>query len=172
MWNTNFENMTQKILTLAAVLLLSFGSGIAQNTDQVKGALVYKLSTLVSGTGGAKTVIGVHGNDAMFSTLRTIAEFSGGGSVEVIKLKGDMSDVTSCSVVFVSNSSKLQLAASLTEGKSILIIADDAGSSDRLWAINLAEKAGKMGYQVDKANLGARSLTGDSQLFSLASKVY
>lgn len=156
------------IITLVA---LFWGFTMNSQASNIKGAIVYKLSSLIEWSSPKNDlIIGVYGKTDVFAALKTISEFGAGGKkITVIKVNSS-EQIDKCDIIFFAPKSSQEIINGV--GANVLVVTDGESSTKKSWCINLINKSGRLTYEVNKNNLTKKSLKGDAKLYKLASKVY
>ena len=153
------------ILTIVALLSTFVMNSQASN---IKGAIVYKLSSLVEWSSPKNNLtIGVYGKTDVFAALKTISEFgSGGKTINVIKVNSS-AEIGKCDIVFFAPKVSQEIINAV--GPDILVVTDGESSKKKTWCINLVNKSGRLTYQVNKNILTEKGLKANDKLYALAS---
>lgn len=121
--------------------------------------------------GQPEFVIGVLGNDEVYTTLKSWYEGKTRGTQKVsVKKLTSVAEAQTCSLVYLSRSKsrdfdELKTAVS---GKHILTVTDGANLGSKGSCVNFKEVDGKLKFELNKAALDASSLKVSSQLTSIA----
>jgi len=166
-----YKEVSMKKHILITVIVLFSVFKMNSQASNIKGAIIYKLSSLVEWSSPKSSLtIGVYGKTDVFAALKTISEFaSGGKEVKVIKVKSN-AEIGKCDIVFFAPKSSQDVVNAV--GNNILVVTDGESSTKKSWCINLVSKTGRLTYEVNRSNLTKKSLKGNATLYKLASKTH
>jgi hypothetical protein len=143
-------------------------------THEIHAAMLFNFIKYVQwpneGEGG-EFVVGVIGDDKVFTTLNQWYNGKAKGSKKyVIKKLSSADESSSCQVVYVGKSKNREFEniKNNIEGKSILTITDGNGLGQKGSCINFKVIDGKLKFELNQATFTGSNLKVSSQLSSMA----
>jgi len=164
--------MKRICLMISFVLLLS-PMLFAQNNDKFKAVFLYNFTRYIEWPSNTSSefVIGVVGSSSIYSELQSITQGKLVGS-QAIKIKKvqNVSEMGSCSILYVSSEVSSQVAHLATELKdnNMLIITERSGLINKGAGISFVVDNGKQKFEISKLNLEKRGLKVNKQLLDMA----
>ncbi len=162
-------------LVFAALTLLSVLNVNAQQ-EKYLAAFVYQFTNYINWpSNSGEFVIGVIGSSNVTTYLQQLAkEKKVGSSAIVIKEWGSASEIGSCSIIFIPESQKSNLASikSKIENKPILIITESPGLTKNGAGISFVKAEGKIRFDINKTAISRTGLVVANSLERLALNVY
>jgi hypothetical protein len=166
----------KKLNALLVALILITGSAVAQDRPmhEVYSMMVFNFTKYVQWpdhTGTGEFVIGVIGNNDVYTTLNTW--YGGkpkGTKTYVIKKFSSSSEITDCHVVFIDKSKSGEFDAVNTklQGKGALIITDKNGLGAKGSGINFKTVDNKLKFELNQKAIEASNLKVSGALSSMA----
>lgn len=164
----------QKTLAVLFVFSSTFLFAQEKPIHEVYGAMVYNFTKYVQWPDhaeGGEFVIGIVGNNDLFTTLNTW--YGGkprGGKTYVIKKFNSAAEVTNCHVVFIdkSKSGEFEAVNNKVKGKGTLLITDKAGLGEKGSGINFKNIDNKLKFELNQRALEASNLKVAGALTSMA----
>jgi len=165
------------LATVAAALMIggAVSSANAQRpTHELHAAMLYNFIKYIQwpdeGAGG-EFVVGVIGEDDVFSTLKAWYDGKPKGSKKyVIKKLTSAGEASSCHVVYIgkSKSREFDSVKGTVDGKSILTITDSNGLGEKGSCINFKIVDGKLKFELNQNVVSSSNLKVSGQLSSMA----
>lgn len=164
----------QKTLAIAAILMSSTAFAQERAMHEVYSMMVFNFLKYVQWpdhTGSGEFVIGVVGNNDVYSTLSTwYAGKPRGSKTYVIKKFNSASEVQDCHVVFIdkSRSGEFDAINSRVKGKGTLVITDKNGLGVRGSGINFKTVDNKLKFELNQKAIETSNLKVSGALSSMA----
>jgi len=162
--------------TLSVLLLMWANLVFAQERPmhEVYSMMVYNFVKYVQWpdhTEGGEFIIGVIGNNDVFTTLNTW--YGGkprGNKTYVIKKFNSAAEMADCHVVFIdkSKSGEFEAVNTKVKGKGTLVITDKAGLGEKGSGINFKNIDNKLKFELNQKAIEASNLKVSGSLTSMA----
>ncbi len=158
---------------LANDLVAQVPDGNAANS-KIKAIFLYNFTKYIEWPASYKQgefVIGILGSSPLVTELEKMALKSKVGTQSfVIKKFKDVSDITSCHMLYISNSKTGSMEAAINKLKktSTLVISECGGCAKKGSAINFVSVDNKQRFELNKTNAGKFGLQVSSNLATLA----
>ena len=157
-----------------AILLTAVAYAQERPTHEIHAAMVYNFIKYIQwpdeGQGG-EFVVGVIGDDNVFSTLKQWYDGKPKGSKKyVIKKLASAEESSGCQVVYVGKAKNrdFETIKASTLGKSILTVTDGNGLGQKGSCINFKVIDGKLKFELNQGTVSGSNLKISSQLSSMA----
>lgn len=158
------------------VLMFTFNTVQAQTEKpihEIHAAMIYNFLKYIQwpDDGGTEFVVGVLGEDNVFTTLKTYYDGKPKGSKKyVIKKLNDASEAATCSVVYIGKNKGKEFdnVKNAITGKSILTITDSFNLGKKGSCINFKVVDEKLKFEINQASITGANLKVAGQLMSMA----
>ena len=162
----------KKIICIIAGLLLWLSvphSGQAQALSKYQAVFMYNFTRYIEWpTAKQPLVIGVMGNSPVLLELERSAKTKG-DAFRVVKV-ATMDEVDKCDMIFLpkEQSRNLSLVVKKTQGKSILIVTEDAELASRGANISFYVENDKLRFIINQEATNSRDIQVSSKLLAMA----
>jgi len=168
----------KKILLVLSIFTIPFLPGLSQVTSvsQAQSMFIYNFSRLIkwpTGTGTGEFVIGVFGDNELYSSLLSfVANKKVGAQSIVVKKFEDPQSISPCQILFVGDSkiSKFTDVISRIQGFNSLVITEKRGMINSGSAIDFVLVEDKLKYEMNPENAVKYNLTVSKSLEDMAYK--
>jgi len=166
-----------KKLVLFTALLVLTGSAMAQTEKpmhEIHAQMIYNFIKYIQWPNeaeGGDFIVGVMGDDDMFTTLKGWYDGKPKGAKKyVIKKLNGPEEAATCSVVYLgkNRSKELENIKTAIAGKSVLTVSDGYNLGQKGSCINFKVIEGKLKFELNQAAVAASSLKVSSQLSGMA----
>ena len=164
--------MLKKTLISIAILIFASLNTFAQK-EKMQSVLVYNfVAKFVEWPASYKSgdfVIGVLGNSSIIEEFNTIAAAKTVGSQKMVVRKfNSAGEITTCHVLFVTDSKMGELEASLGKVGNTLVITDSDGGAKKGAAINFVIVDNKQKFELKTSNATKKGLKVSPELENIA----
>ena len=166
----------KKIAVFSLFSLLSLGMALGQGekpVHEIHAAMIYNFMKYIQwpDDGGTEFIVGVLGEDNVYNTLKNFYDGKPkGGKKYSIRKLNDISEATSCQVVYIgkNRSKDFDNVKNAIGSKSILTITDSSNLGKRGSCINFKVVDEKLKFEINQASMSGASLKVAGQLSSMA----
>lgn len=166
----------KKIVVFNLFVILSMGFAFGQGEKpihEIHAAMIYNFMKYIQwpDEGGTEFVVGILGEDNVFNTLKNFYDGKPKGSKKyVIKKLNDISEASSCQVVYIgkNRSKDFDNVKNAIGSKSILTITDSSNLGRKGSCINFKVVEEKLKFEINQASMNSASLKVAGQLSSMA----
>ena len=169
------KNLGTKLILTALVALVSFNLSFSQERPmhEIHSMMVYNFIKYIQWpeNNSSEFVIGVIGNEEVFSTLNTWYGGKLKGSRKFkIKIFKKVEDITDCHVLYIANQSSKHFEdiKSKISSESTLVITDKPGMGQKGSAINFKKVNNRLAFELNQEVIQASNLKVSGQLSSIA----
>jgi hypothetical protein len=164
----------KKVSSILFALVLSIGAFAQERpTHEIHAAMLFNFIKYVQwpDDAGGEFVVGVIGEDDVFSTLKTWYDGKPKGNKKyVIKKLSSGTDAASCHVVYVgkSKSKEFENVKNTITGKPVLTVTDGNGLGQKGSCINFKVIDGKLKWELNQSTFSNSNLKVSNQLSSMS----
>ena len=142
----------------------------SQDLGKYEALYIYNFTKYIKFPGnGENLTIGAMGDGSIHDELDKMVKMKGDGKL-VYKKLNSVNDISGCDIIFIGKSEDRNLASILekTQGKSVLVIAENEVSAQHGAAISFYMDGDKLKFIINKGVIDTKKMQVSSSLMTLA----